>query len=79
VVVFRNTGKVAARVDSVNPVEVVITLRGTRRIVGIYGGGIAGTGHCSAPVNPNRRASLLERLAATAVWARRCRRVTTRP
>ena len=35
VVVFRNTGKVAVRVDSVIPVEVVITLRGTRRIVGM--------------------------------------------
>ena len=75
VVVFRNTGKVAVRVDSVNPVEVVITLRGTRTAEGSR---VPVTGHCSAPINPKRRSSWLERPAATADGAQRCRQVTTR-
>ena len=44
-VVFRNRGASAVRVDSVQPVEIVITRPGTRRVVGVYSGGIAGTGY----------------------------------
>ena len=52
-VVFHNPGTGRVRVDSVEPVEIVITRPGTRRVVGVYSGGIAGTGY-APPLGPGQ-------------------------
>jgi hypothetical protein len=43
-VVLRDTSAKSVRVLTGSPIEVVITKRGTRRVVGVYSGGIAGVG-----------------------------------
>ncbi len=42
IMVLRDTGAKSVRVLTGSPIEVVITKRGTRRVVGVYGAGIAG-------------------------------------
>jgi hypothetical protein len=44
-VVLRATGSASVRVLSYQPIEVVLTKPGERRVVGVYGGAIAGTGY----------------------------------
>jgi hypothetical protein len=44
-VALRNTGTQSVRVLTGQPIQVVITKPGTRRLVGIYEGAIAGTGY----------------------------------
>jgi hypothetical protein len=44
-VTLRNTGSSNVRVLTGNPIEVVLTRPGTRRVVGIYGGAVAGTAY----------------------------------
>jgi hypothetical protein len=43
-VVLRATGRSSVRIPSDQPIEVVLTKPGSRRVVGVYSGGIAGTG-----------------------------------
>jgi hypothetical protein len=43
-IVLRDTSAKSVRVLTGSPIEVVITKRGTRRVVGVYSGGIAGVG-----------------------------------
>jgi hypothetical protein len=44
-VVFRNTSRTPVRVLTDSPIEVVLTKPGTRRVVGIFDGAIAGTAY----------------------------------
>jgi hypothetical protein len=44
-VVLRAMGEASVRVLSYQPIEVVLTKPGERRVVGVYGGAIAGTGY----------------------------------
>lgn len=44
-VVLRTAGQVSVRVLSYQPIEVVLTKPGERRVVGVYSGAIAGTGY----------------------------------
>jgi hypothetical protein len=45
VVELKDVGDVDVRVDTDQPIEVVLTKPGTRRVVGVYSGVIAGTGY----------------------------------
>jgi hypothetical protein len=44
-VLFTNTSQHQVRIDTTSPIEVVLTKPGSRRVVGVFGGGIAGTAY----------------------------------